>query len=157
MKTPAARRTAALAAACVLFLSLPSCGGGCPFGLLAVRSFPGEVACCGATARHDFQAADDAELDVTSLQAGQSGRVDAFVTRADCDRLFDGAYPPAAGTAPRCPVIVGPVAPGSVSARVKVGAGAYRLHLLALSSNTASSVYAVDVMLWGENCTGGVF
>jgi hypothetical protein len=146
---------AALGAAVLLVLTLGSCGNNCPFGALSRRAFPGQVAAGSASARHDLVAPTDVEVDVASATVpGQAGRVDAFLTRADCDRLFDGEYPPASGAAPRCPVIVGPVTPGAVSARQKVSAGTYRLHLYGYTSNTAPALYAVDVVFWGENCSG---
>jgi hypothetical protein len=157
MTKPGRMPLLALGGACALFLSLASCGNKCPFGVVARRAFPGQVACCGASARHDLQAAADLEVDVANLGIAQTGRVDAFLTRGDCDRLFDGDYPPPTGTAPRCSVILGPIAPGAISARTKVSAGAYRLHLHAYSSNTAPALYGVDVVFWGENCSGVVF
>jgi hypothetical protein len=151
-------RLLALCGAGGVFLSLASCGSPCPFGLLSRRTYAGEVACCGASGRQDLQAPADVEVDLGNVGVtGQPGRVDLFLTRADCDRLFDGAYPPAAGVAPRCPVILGPVAPGVVSARQKISTGTYRIHAYALSSNTAASLFAADVAFWGENCSGVVF
>jgi hypothetical protein len=144
--------------AILFLLSLGSCGSPCPFGILSRRAYPGQVACCGAAARQDFQVPADVEIDVANVQVpGQAGRVDVFLTRADCDRVFDGDYPPAAGAAPRCPVIVGPVAPGTVSGRQKISTGTYRLHVLAFTSNTAPATFGIDVALWGENCSGVVF
>jgi hypothetical protein len=148
----------ALLAAGAAVASLSSCGSPCPFGLLSQRTYSGQVQCCGAAVRQDFQVPADVEIDVLNLApGGPTGRVDFFLTRSDCDRVFDGEYPPPAGTAPRCTVIAGPVAPGSTSARQKVSTGTYRLHAQAWTSNTSVAVFAADVALWGENCSGVVF
>jgi hypothetical protein len=144
-----------IVAALLAFTSF-SCGSNCPFGALSRRAFPGQVAAGGGTARHDVVAPAEVEVDLANASTGQAGRVDAFLTRADCDRLFDAEYPPVSGAAPRCQVIVGPVAPGAVSARQKISAGTYRLHLYGYTSNTAPVIYAVDVVFWGENCSGVV-
>jgi hypothetical protein len=158
MKNPGAVPSLLALGGVLVLLSLASCGSPCPFGILSRRGYPGQVACCGAAARQDFQVPADVEVDVANVQIpGQAGRVDVFVTRADCDRLFDGDYPPPAGVAPRCAVIVGPVAPGTVSGRQKVSTGTYRLHVHGWSSNVAPVSFGVDVALWGENCSGVVF
>ena len=141
----------------LVLLSLASCGSPCPFGIVSIRSYPGQVAGGGASARQDFQVPADVEVEVANLQVAGQGRVDVFVTRADCDRLFEGEYPPPAGVAPRCTVVVGPVAPGSVSGRQKVSTGTYRLHAHGWTSNTAPATFGIDVALWGENCSGVVF
>lgn len=145
-----------LAAGGLLALSLASCGDPCPFGLLARRQFPGVVPCCGASIRQDFQSPDDVEIDVASVALG-GGRVDVWVTRSDCDQLFDGPYPPPSGTAPRCPVILGPIPNGSTSARTRVSSGSYRLHFHGYSSNTGASQAGAEVGFWGSNCTGTTF
>jgi hypothetical protein len=157
-KPPVGLRRFALAFAAVLLGALASCGSPCPFGLLSQRTLTGQVACCGAASVQSLPVPAEAEVDLGNLQpAGQAGRVDLFLTRGDCDRLFDGAYPPPAGVSPRCPVLVGPVAPGTVSNRQKLDAGTYRLHALAYSSNSAPAAFGIDVAFWGENCSGVVF
>src|SRR5262245_31433760 len=150
-----------LTAAGALALSALSCGNPCPIDLLSRRQYTAVLECCGASgssAIQDFQVPANVELEVVNPSFASGARVDVWITRGDCDRLFDaGPYPPPGGTAPRCPAVVGPVSNGTTSARTKVAAGSYRLHLYAFSSNPDRVLSAPEVSLWGPNCSGTVF
>lgn len=139
---------AAVAAASVL--AAAGCES-CPFqitGRLEVRGSlaPGE----GRFRDVDVSDEESLEVDVSNTGLG-GGRVDAWLTRPDCAQLFDGPYPGPGGAA-RCPVLIGPVASGSVSARLKVSAARYRVFVYASSSNSSEAGYDVDLGRWGRTC-----
>lgn len=97
---------------------------------------------------------DDLEIDVASTAFPEtSGRVDIWLTETSCDTLFEGDYP---SSTPRCPTLIGPVAPGAVSARRKVRPGRYRVFAQAYTSNTTSTRFDYDVGVWGRPCHAGV-
>jgi hypothetical protein len=124
----------------------------CPFRLLAQRPVSAFVQCCGASAVHDVSVPDgaDRQIDVSNtLFPTEDGRVDLWLTSTDCAQLFDGAYP--GGTA-KCCTLVGPVALGQVSERIKVSGGTFRVFVQGYSSNTGVTNYRGDVGIWGMDC-----
>jgi hypothetical protein len=139
-------------------LALPflSCGESCPFGALRETPLEGRLGCCGASTTFDFPVgAPDSEFDVSNVEFPGQPPVDAYLTPAtsNCDRLFTGAYPPAAGVQPSCPLLLGPVAPGTLSRRIAYdGTGSLRIHLYGRSSATTDAPYRVVVVRWGRDC-----
>lgn len=138
---------------------LAGCGSAstCPFGLITRQSFQGSVT-GGAFTTHDFAIASEPGLEVDlSLAApsGQTSRADAWLTSADCVKLFDGPYPSASGAppSPLCRTFLGPVATGTVSGRQAVDPGRYRVFVQAYTANDAAVSYAGDVGIWGRSCT----
>ena len=145
----------ALLAAILIAVGLVSAGcDTCPFQVTSRRPFGGTLQ-PGAAATHDVTIAreDDLQVDLASTATGGGGRADAWITAADCERLFD--TPPADGApapTPRCTVVVGPVAQGAVSGREKVSDGRFRIHVYAYSSNTSAAAYSVELGTWGRTC-----
>src|SRR6476660_2225528 len=75
-----------------------------------------QIPCCGASLYQDFNlAVDDVQLDVIN-SSGLNGRVDAFLTDGNCERLFGGSYNGTA-TSPLCTIYFGPVSTGATSQR----------------------------------------
>ena len=153
---PMKRIVAAAAVAAGLGAALAACGGsGCPFGNIRRVSFAGSVTDGFRT--HDVAVPSEPSLEVdlaSSAPNGQVSRADAWLTTADCAKLFDGPYPTASGAppAPLCRVFLGPVAAGAVSARQKLDAGQYRVFVQGYSSNQTPASYSVDVGIWGNSC-----
>jgi hypothetical protein len=124
----------------------------CSFRLLHEETFTHVVDCCGTSARDDVAIGPgtNRQVDLTNtLFPPEFGRVDVWLAPGDCDQLFDGPYP---GAAPRCRTLIGPVAPGEVSARIKVEAGIYRVFAQAYSSNAGRAEYVAKVGSWGNDC-----
>jgi hypothetical protein len=124
----------------------------CPFRNLDRLRVSGTLDCCGASARHDVTvpAGTDRQVDLANARLPTvAGNVDLWLVSADCDRLFDGTYP---GAPPLCRTYIGPVAPGAVSARLKLAAGGYRVFAQAHSSNGETVSYMGDVGIWGMDC-----
>jgi len=124
----------------------------CSFRILERRNVSGTLPCCGGSARHDLTVASgtNRQVDVSNTQfPGTAGTVDLWLVPADCEQLFDGPYP---GGTPRCRVLLGPIAPGAVSSRIKVDAGIYRIFVQAWSSNSESVSYIGDLGVWGNDC-----
>jgi hypothetical protein len=142
-------RFAAFASICVLPAVL-SCGHTCGLGLHERRPASGSLACCGASFHQDFALTDtgDAEFDLTSTRKS-SQPLDAFLVPATCEKLFDGAYP---GSPPRCDVLIGPVATGTVSSRVKLRTGTYRLWVQAYNSNIDPAQFTISIDGWDYRC-----
>lgn len=101
------------------------------------------------------------DLNLTSLDFDQvdlsngavaSGRVDAFLAEAPCDRLFDGPYDGTTAPAARCHIVLGPVSAGTVSAREKLPRGTFRLFVYAWTTNTEAVRYDTSVGIWSTNC-----
>ena len=80
-------------------------------------------------------------------------RVDAFLTTADCNRLFEASYNGSASQ-PLCKVYIGRVSPGAVSDKVTVPKGVYRVFAQAWASNEQSNGYSIDVGIWSKACRG---
>ena len=140
-------------------LALPACDLPCEFRIvMRLNSTGSSVGCCGAAAVEDVVVGDHRELAIDLAQVAipnQQGGQDAYLTGPDCDRLFDGPYPaPGDGPrpSPRCPVILGPVARGRVSARATVAPGRYRVFVQAYESNASANDYRFDVSVWGASC-----
>lgn len=139
-------------------IALAACGGTgstCPFGLVSRPTFQGSVTETPRT--HDVTIPSETGLEIdmsNAAPAGQAGRADAWLASADCTKLFDATYPTATGAPPTplCRTFLGPVAAGSVSARVKADPGRYRVFIQPYTSNTSAADYAVDVGIWGRSC-----
>jgi hypothetical protein len=138
---------------------LTACDTPCEFRMVArLGSTGASVGCCGAAVVEDVVVSEQRDLAIDLAQVAiphQLGGQDMFVTRADCERLFEGAYP-APGTgprpSPRCPIILGPVAPGRVSPRAELSPGLYRVFVQAYDSNASANAYRFDVGVWGATC-----
>jgi len=128
----------------------------CPLGLLdrlgPPPTLPQTIECCGASLHVDVTVPDVDELQVdlaNTLFPGQNGRVDVWLTDVSCAELFDATYP--SGT-PRCRTLIGPVQVNTVSSRVSVQPGRYRVFVQSHSSNTTTQRYDFDVGVWGRSC-----
>jgi len=148
---------AAATGASLLAAALAACGSTvCPFGNISRTTFQGSVT--DGFGVHDVAIPAETDLEVDLANAAPSGQVakaDAWLTTADCARLFDTPYPTASGAPPTplCRVFLGPVAAGSVSARQKVDAGRYRIFVQGYTANQAPATYIADVGIWGRSCT----
>ena len=138
----------------MLVVSLFACGHRCGLALhdtvTVSDSSAGRVPCCGGFIVKDVALpnAGDGEFDISNV--GQVPEpVDAFLVPTSCSKLFDGDYP---GASPLCQVFLGPVVPKSVSGRVKLKAGTYRLWMQAYSTNTATSEFLVDIGIYDYRC-----
>jgi hypothetical protein len=123
---------------------------------LTVRQVP----CCGAADFQDVTVPDEPDVAIDLSQVALPDRVggqDLWLTRTDCEQLFDGPYAES-GTgprpAPKCGVLAGPVSPGRVSPRTELPPGRYRVFAQAYSTNAASNPYRVDINVWGSACEG---
>ena len=124
----------------------------CPFRNITRLDVDGVLGCCGASARHEITVSDgsDRQVDLANTRfPSVAGTVDLWLVRADCEQLFDGAYP---GASARCPTLIGPVAPDAVSARITLAGGRYRVFAQAHSSNAEPTRYVGDVGVWGRDC-----
>ena len=88
------------------------------------------VACCGAADVQDIVLPDQPDLAIDISQVAlpnRAGGQDLWLTKTDCEQLFDGPYAEP-GTGPRpmpkCQVLAGPVSPGRVSPRTPLAPGA---------------------------------
>lgn len=125
----------------------------CSFRLLARELVRGELACCGAFARHDITvpAGTDRQVDLASSRSPTGiENVDLWLAAADCEQLFAGPYP---GATPLCRTYIGPVAQGAVTTRITLAAGRYRVFAQSYSSDTTPVRYEGDVGIWGMDCT----
>ena len=125
----------------------------CPFRNLERLGFDSSLECCGAFAKHDVtvRAGADRQVDVANTRfPNVVGTVDLWLVPTDCEKLFDGTYP---GASPLCRTYIGPVAPGAVSARLKLAAGRYRVFAQSHASNADPVSYVGDVGIWGRDCT----
>ena len=149
---------AAVSAGCLAAV-LAGCGGSgstCPFGIISRPTAQGTVTDTFRT--HDITIPSETDLEVDlshSAPNGQVPKADAWLTSADCTKLFDPPYPTASGAPPppACRTFLGPVAAGTVSSRVKIDPGRYRVFIQAYTSNTSAPDYVVDVGIWGRSCT----
>lgn len=128
----------------------------CPFQIIDLRRIDGSLE-PGAFAVHDITvpAEESLEIDMASSTLTDAARrVDVWVVRPECEELFDPPYPGADGRTPpaQCAVIIGPVAPNSVSARLKTGPGQYRVIVQAWATNAAATVYSAELGIWGRTC-----
>jgi hypothetical protein len=140
-------------------LSLYGCGHDCGLGLHGIVTVQGSndttrAPCCGGFVTSDVSLpnAGDGEFDISNV--GQVPEpVDAFLVPTSCSKLFDGDYP---GAAPLCQVYLGPVVPKSVSGRVKLNAGTYRVWMQAYSTNTNPSDFLIDIGIYDYRCVATV-
>lgn len=138
-----------------------ACDTPCAFRILT-RLEPGgrSVACCGAADSQDVAIPDEPDLAIDLAQVAvpdRAGGQDLWLTRTDCDRLFDQPYAePGTGPrpTPRCEVLLGPVAPGRVSPRVALTPGRYRIFAQAYATNTTVNDYRLAIGVWGSDCGG---
>jgi hypothetical protein len=124
----------------------------CSFRLLERQVVEGTLPCCGAWVNQDVSVppGTNRQVDISNTRSpGEAGLIDIWLVPTDCERLFDGPYP---GAVPRCRVIIGPVAPGTVSSRIKLDAGTYRAVLQSHSTNTEATSYVWDIGSWGNDC-----
>lgn len=123
------------------------------FRNLYTVSARGTIACCGGSASQNVMIPDGIDRQVDLANADflkpSAVSVELWLTRADCDRLFDAPYP---GSAPRCPTLIGPVGLDKVSERIKIQPGLYRVFVQAYSSNTTGFEYDGDIGVWGADC-----
>jgi len=120
--------------------------------LLTTHKVAGDAECCGAAVHWDvtIPSTESGEVDLDNWQFnGESGRVDAWLVDAGCDRLFDGTYP---GASPLCRIFIGPVQPGQISERVSIPSGPYRVFIQAYTNNTAAAQYTAEIGIYGYNC-----
>jgi hypothetical protein len=136
-----------------MFASAFACRGSCGLGLRDRVTVEGNVAPGGGSFFQDVvlkPERGDMEIDLANTaHPAQSGLLDAYLTNTNCAKLFDGPYP---GSAPLCKVLVGPAAPGKVSARASLDVGTYRLWIYGYTSNTGSLEFLIDVDIWDSSC-----
>jgi hypothetical protein len=141
----------------VLVASLVATGcEACPFQIVSVQTVRGTLA-PGGFAVHDvtIAAEESLEIDLANSSTTAAGRrVDAWLVGPDCAQLFNEPYPGPSGALPPalCPVLLGPVAPDSVSARQKSTPGVHRVFLQAWASNSSEAEYDVESGTWGRTC-----
>jgi hypothetical protein len=146
-------------AACLSIVCLAACGHDCGLGLHGIVTVQSttettRAPCCGGFVTRDVSLtnAGDGEFDISNV--GQVPEpVDAFLVPTSCSKLFDGDYP---GATPLCQVYLGPVVPKSVSGRVKLSAGTYRLWMQAYSTNVNKSDFLVDIGVYDYRCVSSV-
>jgi hypothetical protein len=125
----------------------------CAFRILDRLTFDSTVDCCGSSARREVTIPEgtDRQVDLANTRFPTvAGTVDVWLAPADCEKLFDGTYP---GASALCRTYIGPVAPGAVSARIKLDGGRYRVFAQSHSSNAEPARYVADVGIWGKDCT----
>ncbi len=140
-----------------MFAAAAACSGPCGLGLHDRVTVQGADARALAPGGGSFfqdvvlrPQRGDMEIDLANTaHPAQPGLLDAYLTNTNCAKLFDGPYP---GSTPLCKVLVGPVAPGKVSARVSLDAGTYRLWIYGYTSNAGSLEYLIDVDIWDSSC-----
>ncbi len=146
-----------LVLAAALVTTFAGCGKGtsCPVQVLTRHHVEQTVQCCGAASWEVVTVSvPDAELDL-AFAAVAGAPAHAWLTTPDCERLFDGDYPPATGApSPLCATYLGPVSAGEVSPRRKLGPGTYRVWVQAFSSSPQPLNVAADVQVWGQQCGG---
>ena len=164
------RRMLTIATAGSLLLasfSTVGCTSGCGLGLVQRIPFTSgsgstpttiapKVPCCGASVFQDviLTGKDIEQVDLANTDLGVE-RVDAFLTTADCNRLFEASYNGSASQ-PLCKVYIGPVSPGAVSNKVTVPKGVYRVFAQAWASNEQPNGYGIDVGIWSTACRAQV-
>jgi hypothetical protein len=133
-----------------------SCGGDCPFGATQRTPFEGTIGCCGAAVQHTMGAGRDGEFDMSSVEYPGQPTYHAYLTEDSCTSLFSGTtYPPAAGSGPNCPVLLGPITPGTISRRIHIEQRTtLRVHVFAFTASTAPAPYKVEVVRWENSCRG---
>lgn len=130
-----------------------ACGGhSCGLSLDGHVISQGFVPCCGQFVMKDvvLPNAGDAQFDmVNAAQVPEAA--DAFLVPTSCSKLFDGDYP---GSAALCTVYLGPVVPNTVSGRVQLNAGTYRVWIQGYTGNTAASTsFYIDIGVYDYRCS----
>jgi hypothetical protein len=148
-------RAASVAALLVAYLAGAACEA-CPFQIISFISVQGSVE-PGDFAVHDLTVPFEESLEIdmaSSSPVDAAMRTDVWVVRPDCEELFNGPYPGPGGITPQaqCTVLIGPVQPNSVSARLKTAPGQYRVIVQAWATNTAPAVYNAQLGVWGQTC-----
>jgi hypothetical protein len=143
---------AALMAACFAGAACETC----PFQIISFISVQGSVE-QGDFAVHDVTVPfeESLEIDIASSSPVDAAmRTDVWVVRPDCEKLFNEPYPGPGGVTPQaqCTVLIGPVQPNSVSARLKTAPGQYRVIVQAWATNTAPTAYNAQLGVWGQTC-----
>jgi hypothetical protein len=107
------------------------------------------MACCGAPVYYDIDLTGAGEIEIDITNPNGDG-VDGFLTSVGCARLFDLPY--AGSGTPLCGTHIGPVRPRTVSQRVKMPAGRYRLFAQGYSSNSTTMEVSLDMGVWSRAC-----
>ena len=129
---------------------LAGCSTPCGLGLHDRMPFKETIPCCGGFRFQDVDlSAKDIQVDIANNGIVGQWTVDAFLTSASCAKLFDGPYP---GSTPLCEVFLGPVRAGSVSSRVSVPRGTYRVFVQGQTDAPTALAFAVDVGIWDHRC-----
>jgi hypothetical protein len=129
-----------------------ACGSQCGLALAERIEFSraGEQSiCCGASVYREVSLTHpDIQVDLANSSA--PGRIDAFLTDANCTKLFD-AYD-GTGTAALCQILIGPVSAATVSERRRISPGRYRIFAQAWSGNQVLTSFVVDLGIWSDDC-----
>jgi hypothetical protein len=116
-----------------------------------------EMPCCGAFFASSFAVKErGAELDVSADPPLGAGHWDVWVAKAPCDVLFDPGYDGPGTRVPRCTVVLGPVAPGTLSSRVAAPIAEYRAFVYGWSSNASPVIFGADVGIWAPDCSSAL-
>src|SRR5688572_2875245 len=129
-----------------------SCGSECGLALVERIQFPqaGPLPiCCGESVYRDVNLTN-ADIQVDLTNSSPSGTVDAFLTDANCTKLFD-TYA-ATRTGALCQILIGPVPAATVSERRSISPGRYRIFAQAWSSNQVPTAFVVDLGIWSDDC-----
>lgn len=137
-----------------------ACDSPCAFRIVTRLDVGGRaVACCGAADVRDIVIPDEPDVAIDLSQRAVPDRVggqDLWLTGPDCEQLFDAPYvEPGTGPrpSPRCPVLLGPVAPGRISSRAELPPGRYRVFVQAYATNPVANRYEFAVGVWATSCT----
>ena len=136
-----------------------ACDSPCAFRIVTRLEVGGRaVACCGAADMQDVVVPDEPDVAIDLSQRAVPDRVggqDLWLTGPDCGQLFDAPYvEPGTGPrpSPRCPVLLGPVAPGRISPRAALPPGRYRVFVQSYSTNPVANHYQFAVSVWATSC-----
>lgn len=143
-------------------LTADACGNECPFRLaqrVNVSSDPKTpvdrptpVPCCGGFLVQDVNLNSSAVQEVDLANGSvNAGHVDAFLTSADCVKLFDASYS-GSPVQSLCKIYIGPVPAGTLTEHQKIAPGNYRLFAQAWASNESAQVFAMDLGIWTDSC-----
>ncbi len=148
-------RAASIAALMAACLATAACEA-CPFQITSFITVQGSVQ-PGGFAVHDITVPFEESLEIdmsSSAPVDLAMRADVWVVRPECEELFNEPYPGPGGVTPQaqCTVLIGPVPPNSVSARLKTAPGQYRVILQAWATNTTAAVYSAQLGVWGKTC-----
>lgn len=141
---------------------MSACGSPCGLGLVSrihfsIQNSPKPVPCCGGFLYVDVNLSAPAiqQIDLANGQVN-NGHLDAFLTATDCTTLFDDTYNGSAAH-PLCNVYIGPVSAGTVSERVSLPKGSYRVFAQSWASNNdTTDAFTIDVGIYSDSCSGRV-